>query len=138
MKDSTVQQIIDEFSLFDEWEDKYAYVIDLGKKLPSLLPADRIEANKVQGCTSTVWLVSVPINTAPVRYQFYADSDAHIVKGLVAILLRVYSNKTAEEIKALDIQYLFQALGFNQFLSPSRSNGFFAMVKRIYTLIEGE
>ena len=134
MSDAVLQEIIAEFSLFDDWEDKYAYLIDLGKKLPPLPQSDRTDANKVHGCTSTVWLVLRQVSGTPARYEFAADSDAHIVKGLVAVLLRIYSGKTAQEIGALDIQYFFNALGLHQYLSPSRSNGFFAMVQRVRAL----
>jgi cysteine desulfuration protein SufE len=134
MEDIKIQEIIEEFSLFDEWEDKYAYLIDLGKKLVPLPDADKTEANRVRGCTSTVWLVKHPDPMGQGKHIFIADSDAHIVKGLVAILLRVYSGRTTAEINAVDIDYLFQSLGLSQYLSPSRSNGFFAMVGRIKQL----
>lgn len=132
MKSPEINTIIEEFSLFDEWEDKYAYLIDLGKALPPFEEAEKTDANRVHGCTSIVWLVAE--RTRDESYMFRADSDAHIVKGLVALLLRIYSGKTAKQIQELDIEYLFGSLGLEQYLSPSRSNGFFSIVNRIKQL----
>ncbi len=123
-----MEQIIEDFSMFDDWNDRYAYIVDLGRKLPSLEDRDKTDGNKVQGCTSNVWLLC---NVKDGKYYFHADSDAHIVKGLVAILLKIYSDRSKDEINNIDIHNLFNKLGLEQHLSPSRSNGFFAIVKKI-------
>lgn len=128
-----IQEIRDDFALFDDWEDKYAYLIDLGKKLPPFPEAMHIEENKVHGCTAQVWLTH---RTEHGAHYFRGDSDAMIVKGLVALLLKIYSGHNRDEISQIDIQPLFLELGLKQYLSPSRSNGFFAMVQRIQELSE--
>jgi cysteine desulfuration protein SufE len=135
VKTNEIDAIISEFQLFDDWEDKYAYLIDLGKKLPVLENDYKTEANKVHGCTSQVWVIIDHKPEAPDRIFFRADSDAFIVKGLIALLLRIYSGKTSQEIKEIDIQQLFDKLELSQYLTPNRSNGFFAMVQRIRQLV---
>jgi cysteine desulfuration protein SufE len=127
-------KIIEEFSLFEDWEDKYSYIIDLGKKLPLLDEKHKTDYNMVVGCSSQVWLISYKENSN--KYFFLADSDAYIVKGLIAILLRIFSGKTAEEIQNIDIEDFFLSLGLKQHLSPNRSNGFFAMVNKIKKLTQ--
>jgi cysteine desulfuration protein SufE len=129
-----MHEIIEEFSLFEDWEDKYSYIIDLGKKLIPLDEKHKIDFNMVVGCSSQVWLISHKDNSN--KYFFFADSDAFIVKGLIAILLRVFSDKTAEEIQNIDIEDFFLSLGLKQHLSPNRSNGFFAMVSKIKKLTQ--
>ena len=124
-----MQEIVEEFSLFDDWEDKYAYIIDLGKKLEPLEEKHKTDDNKVIGCVSQVWLTCCREESD--QYFFRADSDAYIVKGLISMLLRLYSGKTAKEINNIDIELFFTLLGLKQHLSPNRSNGFFAMVKKI-------
>lgn len=123
-----MQQLIEDFSLFDDWEDKYAYLIELGATLPPLADAYKQDSYKVHGCTSQVWLVH---QSEKDKHYFLGDSDAHIVKGLVAVLLRLYSGQTADTILSLDIRQCFNRLGLAEYLSPSRSNGFFAMVERV-------
>lgn len=127
-------KIIEEFSLFEDWEDKYSYIIDLGKKLSPLDDKHKIDHNMVVGCSSQVWLISHKDNDN--KYYFLADSDAYIVKGLIAILLRIFSGKTAEEIQNINIEDFFLSLGLKQHLSPNRSNGFFAMVNKIKKLTQ--
>jgi cysteine desulfuration protein SufE len=127
-------KIIEEFSLFEDWEDKYSYIIDLGKKLSPLDDKHKIDHNMVVGCSSQVWLISHKDNDN--KYYFLADSDAYIVKGLIAILLRIFSGKTAEEIQNINIEDFFLSLGLKQHLSPNRSNGFFAMVNNIKKLTQ--
>jgi|TARA_B110000259_G_scaffold188223_1_gene245691 cysteine desulfuration protein SufE len=127
-------KIIEEFSLFEDWEDKYSYIIDLGKKLCPLDDKHKTDHNMVIGCSSQVWLISHKDNDN--KYFFLADSDAYIVKGLIAILLRIFSGKTAKEIKNINIEDFFLSLGLKQHLSPNRSNGFFAMVNKIKKLIQ--
>ena len=127
-----IDDIIDNFSLLDEWDDRYRYVIELGRGMSPLPEIHRNEANKVQGCASQVWLATTALfdSEQPVL-QFCGDSDAHIVRGLVAILLSVVSGKPAEQILAADPIALFERLGLREHLTPQRSNGFRSMVARI-------
>jgi len=128
-----IAEIIDNFSVLDEWDDRYRYLIELGRELPRLAEAAHSDANKVQGCASQVWLdTDVRPNGAggPVL-TFGGDSDAHIVRGLIAILFAVYSGKSARDILATDAVALFEKLGLREHLTPQRSNGFRAMVERI-------
>jgi cysteine desulfuration protein SufE len=130
---TTIAEIIDNFSLLDEWDDRYRYVIELGRELLPLSERDRCDANKVQGCASQVWLATrVRPNgpTGPVL-SFSGDSDAHIVRGLIAILFAMFSGKPASEILASDAITTFERLGLREHLTPQRSNGFRAMVERI-------
>ena len=127
-----ISQIIDDFDVLDSWDDRYRYVIELGRKLPELPAADHNDKNKVQGCTSQVWLTSERKDSphGPVL-DFRGDSDAHIVKGLVAILLAFYSGRSAQDILSRDAVALFTQLGLGEHLTPQRSNGFRSMVERI-------
>ena len=128
-----IDEIIDNFSLLDEWDDRYRYVIELGRTLPPLADAEHNEANKVRGCTSQVWLVThvKPDGAGGPVLSFEGDSDAHIVRGLVAILFAVYSGKTAREILDTDAIAIFDTLGLRENLTPHRSNGLRSMVERI-------
>ena len=128
---ATLQQIIDDFAFLDEWEDRYRYVIELGKALPALPEDKRTATNKVQGCASQVWLVSHSEGGADPLMTFEGDSDAHIVRGLVAIVLAIYSGKHASEIAALDAIDTFNEIGLVEHLSSQRANGLRSMVKRI-------
>jgi cysteine desulfuration protein SufE len=125
----TIDELIENFELFDEWEDRYRYVIDLGRALPPLEPQYHTDAFKVEGCMSQVWLVPLPGEGG--RLRFAADSDSAIVKGLAAVLLTAYSDKTPEEIQATDLESIFSQIGLDQHLSPNRRNGFFSMVEKI-------
>jgi len=130
---TTIQTIRDDFSLLDEWEDRYRYVIELGRTLDSLQESERTPDNKVQGCVSQVWIktdVKVANGASPVLV-FHGDSDAHIVRGLIAILFMLFSGRTAEEILECDAPAVLARLGLNEHLTPQRSNGLFAMVNRI-------
>jgi cysteine desulfuration protein SufE len=130
---ANIDEIIDNFSLLDDWDDRYRYLIELGRELPPLAEAAHNDANKVQGCASQVWLdTSVRPNGAggPVL-SFAGDSDAHIVRGLVAILFAIYSGKSAKEILGLNAVTLFERMGLREHLTPQRSNGFRSMVERI-------
>jgi cysteine desulfuration protein SufE len=118
-----------EFDLLDNWEERYRYVIDLGRGLDPLTDSERSDANKVRGCASQVWLVRE--DNADGRLRFRGDSDAHIVKGLIAILLRLYSGRSAGEILAFDARSGLDRLGLSGALSAQRSNGLFSMVERI-------
>ena len=124
-------QIIDDFAFLEEWEDRYRYVIELGKALPDLPDDKRISTNKVQGCASQVWLVTHSDGGADPVLTFEGDSDAHIVKGLVAIVLATYSGKPASEIARLDALDVFGKIGLVEHLSPQRANGLRSMIKRI-------
>jgi cysteine desulfuration protein SufE len=130
---TTIGEIIDNFSLLDEWDDRYRYVIELGRGLPPLSERDRCEANKVQGCASQVWLATRarPDGAGGPVLSFCGDSDAHIVRGLIAILFAMFSGKHAADILATDAIVTFERLGLREHLTPQRSNGFRAMVERI-------
>ena len=124
----SLETLIDDFDLFDDWEDRYRYIIELGSGLKPLSDEEHSETNKVQGCVSQVWLVN---DRDGDRISFRGDSDAHIVRGLVAILLNLYEGKSAQEISQYDAEGAFQKLGLGEHLTPQRSNGFYAMVQRI-------
>ncbi|HEY8333563.1 MAG TPA: SufE family protein [Tardiphaga sp.] len=127
-----LDEIIDNFSLLDDWDDRYRYVIELGRALPPLPEQSRTEANKVQGCASQVWLAtSVHSDDSGLMLVFAGDSDAHIVRGLVAILLAMVSGRRTDEILSADPIALFERLGLREHLTPQRSNGFRSMVARI-------
>jgi cysteine desulfuration protein SufE len=128
---ASLDQIIDDFAFLDEWEDRYRYVIELGKALPELSEEKRVSENKVQGCASQVWLVSHSDGAADPVLTFEGDSDAHIVRGLVAIVLTVYSGKHASEIAATDAIEIFDRIGLVEHLSSQRANGLRSMVRRI-------
>ncbi len=128
---ATLQEIIDDFAFLEEWEDRYRFVIELGKALPDLAEDKRSAANKVQGCASQVWLVSHTGEGADPVMTFEGDSDAHIVRGLVAIVLAIYSGKRASEIAALDAIDTFNTIGLVEHLSSQRANGLRSMIKRI-------
>jgi cysteine desulfuration protein SufE len=128
-----IAEIIDDFSILDDWDDRYRYVIELGRKLPPLAPSAHNDANKVQGCASQVWLEThVRPNGADGPVLIFAgDSDAHLVRGLIAILFAIFSGKHAKEILAADALSLFEQMGLREHLTPQRSNGFRSMVERI-------
>jgi cysteine desulfuration protein SufE len=129
----TIDEIIENFALLDEWDDRYRYVIELGRMLTPLPDAARNEANKVQGCASQVWLTTAIDRDragGPIL-RFAGDSDAHIVRGLVAILFAIYSGKPAQDILDVDALALFDRLGLREHLTPQRSNGLKSMVGRI-------
>ena len=129
----TIAEIVANFSLLDEWDDRYRYVIELGRSLPPLEERDRNAANKVQGCASQVWLATEvkPDGADGPVLSFSGDSDAHIVRGLIAILFAIYSGKHAREILGTDAVALFEQMGLREHLTPQRSNGFRSMVQRI-------
>jgi cysteine desulfuration protein SufE len=120
-------QVIDEFALFDDWADKYEYIIDLGKKLPPLDNQYKVEENKIKGCQSTVWLHAEPKGE---QLMFEADSEAVIVKGLVSLLIRVLSGHTPEEISQANL-YFMEKIGMHQHLAQTRSNGLASMLKQM-------
>lgn len=128
----TIDQIIDDFELLDDWEDRYRYVIELGKRLDPLPEAQKTDTNKVRGCASQVWLVTTRdgVNGRPVLH-FAGDSDALIVRGLVAIAIALFDGKSAPEIVATDADGLFERLGLKAHLTSQRSNGLRSLVDRI-------
>lgn len=123
-----LDDIREAFSLFDDWEDRYRYLIDLAKYLPPMGDDQKIESSLVKGCTSRVWMVS-DFRNGVVR--FVADSDAHIVKGLIGLLMAIYNDRPIETLKTLPIETVFEELGLSQNISPNRRNGFFSMVERL-------
>ena len=133
MTATTIDDIIENFALLDDWDDRYRYVIELGRMLEPLPQELRTDTNKVQGCASQVWLgTSVePNGAAGPTLSFVGDSDAHIVRGLIAILFALYSGKSARDILDADAVALFEKLGLREHLTPQRSNGFRSMVERI-------
>lgn len=126
---SALNDLAEEFDLLGDWEERYRYVIELGRELEPLTDADRSDANKVHGCASQVWLVTEPQADGTVRFR--GDSDAHIVRGLIAILLRLYSGRTPADIMAFDARAALDQLGLSGALSTQRSNGLASMVARI-------
>jgi cysteine desulfuration protein SufE len=127
--DQALNELQDEFDLLGDWEERYRYVIELGRELAPLQDSERSEPNKVRGCASQVWLVTEPQPDGTLAFR--GDSDAHIVRGLIAILLRLFSGRRPEEILAFDAKSAFEQLGLSGALSSQRSNGLASMVARI-------
>ncbi|MEL7273048.1 MAG: SufE family protein [Pseudomonadota bacterium] len=126
--DTDIDEIIENFEMLDDWEDRYSYLIELGKALKPLADTEMVEDNKVNGCVSQVWLVSEPDGA---KYNFRGGSDAHIVRGLVAIALTLFSDKTRDQIAAIDAEATFRQIGLQEHITPQRANGLRAMVERI-------
>ncbi|MBQ9738779.1 MAG: SufE family protein [Alphaproteobacteria bacterium] len=124
----TPEELIENFSYLTDWEDKYRYLIELGEQLPPMPLEEKIPTNKVEGCMSQVWISHTEQNG---KHLFKMDSDAHIVRGLEAVLWLLVNDKTTDDIKALDIEGIFNELGLSEHLSPTRRNGFAGMVARI-------
>tara|TARA_R100000908_G_scaffold57754_1_gene33684 strand:- start:39 stop:455 length:417 start_codon:yes stop_codon:yes gene_type:complete len=122
------QELVEEFEMFDNWMDRYQYIIDMGKQLPDFPEERRTDEFKIQGCQSNVWMCH---EQAGDKLVFKATSDAAIVSGLIAVLLRIYSERTAKEINQTEPHFL-KDLGLDKHLSPTRSNGLHAMLERIY------
>ena len=129
---TTIDEIRDNFEILDEWDDRYRYVIELGRTLEPMPEAEHSAANKVNGCVSQVWLQKLVERDggAPIL-KYRGDSDAHIVRGLVAIVLSLYSGRTPQQILATDAIAVFDEFGFRDHLTPQRSNGLRSMVERI-------
>jgi cysteine desulfuration protein SufE len=130
---ASIEEIVDNFSFLEEWDDRYRYLIELGRTLPPLPETARTDANKVQGCASQVWLATKIVTkegAGPVL-TFEGDSDAHIVRGLIAVLFALFSGQKAKDILSTDAIAVFEKLGLREHLTPQRSNGFRAMVERI-------
>lgn len=128
-----IDEILENFSLLDDWDDRYRYIIELGRTLPAFPESARTDTNKVQGCASQVWLETEvkPDGGAGPKLTFVGDSDAHIVRGLIAILFALYSGQHARDILAIDAPATLNKLGLREHLTPQRSNGLRSMVERI-------
>lgn len=126
-----IKEIIANFGYLDDWDDRYRYLIELGGALEPLGEAERVAANKVQGCASQVWIVSSHAQGADPVLTFKGDSDAHIVRGLVAVVLAIFSGKRASQIVAIDEAAIFDTLRLAEHITPQRSNGLRSMVMRI-------
>lgn len=127
----TWDELLENFSFLTDWEDKYRYLIELGDSLPPFAESDKTDANKVEGCQSQVWFTH---HREGDQFIFNATSDAHIVRGLEAVLLTMVNNKTAAEIQSFDFDDAFRKLGLSDHISPTRRNGFYAMIGRIRAL----
>lgn len=123
------ETLLENFELFDGWEDRYAYLIDLGRKLRPLADEEKTEANKVRGCMSQVWFVHRGDDSGLLRWD--GDSDAAIVRGLIAVLQVLYADKPLAEARAVDVEAIFGQMGLERHLSMNRRNGFFAMVSKL-------
>ena len=130
--DTTVDELIENFELLGDWEERFAYLIELGKKLPALQESEMTDDYRVHGCQASVWLRMLPQPNDTI--DIHADSDAFIVKGLIAVLLLIYSGKTAEQILDIDSTATFTRLGLDKHLSPTRRNGLHSMVSRVKAL----
>ena len=128
--DARVDELIEGFEFLEDWDERFRYIIDLGRKLKPMDEALKSDETKVDGCTSQVWMVA-QLEGDPPKLTFLADSDAHIVRGLIAILMALYDGRTAREILDLDSEGTIARLDLAQHLSPNRANGLFAMVGRI-------
>lgn len=126
----SLERIYEAFDLIEDWEERYRFLIDLGRDLPPLDDAEKVESNRVHGCASRVWMVSEVAGDPPALH-IRADSDAFIVRGLIAVLLEIYSGKPLAEIPEIDIKAVMEHLGLEQHLSPMRTNGLYAMVQDI-------
>lgn len=135
---SDIETLVEDFELLGDWEERYRYLIDLSRKLPPMPPEEYTEANKVRGCMSQVWLAHQREPGSPPRLTFRGDSDAHLVKGLIALLLRIVSGKTAGEILATDVASVFARLGLDSHITVNRRNGFYSMAERIRQIAASE
>jgi cysteine desulfuration protein SufE len=133
---NSIDELADNFELLGDWESRFGYLIDLGKELPSMDEADKCDANRVHGCQAQVWMKFVPGDNG--RIDIVADSDAFIVRGLISVLLMIYSGSTAEEILNTDGLAALERLQLAAHLSPTRKNGLFAMVQRVRELAGAE
>lgn len=131
----TLEELAENFALFDDWEGRYRYLIDLGRDVPHMDNALKTEGNLVRGCTSRVWMQAAIKDGV---FHFVADSDAHIVRGLIALLLTAYQGRSMADVRKVDIEKIFRDIGLDQHLSPNRRSGFYAMVERIRALAAQE
>jgi cysteine desulfuration protein SufE len=130
-----LDELVENFSLFGDWEERYRYLIDLGRTLPPMDNVLKTDENLVRGCTSRVWMVS---DVKDGILHFVADSDAHIVRGLIALLMAAYQDRPVDSLTSIDVEGAFKRIGLDQNLSPNRRNGFFAMVEKIKTLSQSQ
>ncbi|HXJ59445.1 MAG TPA: SufE family protein [Verrucomicrobiae bacterium] len=133
----TLDKVISNFEVLPDWEERYAYLIDLGKKFAGLPEAEKTEAHRVHGCQAMVWMKMEADPAQPGAVRIRADSDAFIVRGLIAVLQLLYEGRTPAEVLETDAKAVFSRLGLDQHLSPTRKNGLFAMIERIRTLARG-
>ncbi len=133
----TTDELLETFEDLPEWDERYDFIIDLGRELPAPTPELQAEENIVDGCMSTVWMTAKAGETADAPFEIKADSDSIIVKGLIVVLLSFYHGKTAQEIVESDVSEYLTSLGLNQHLSPQRRNGLFSMIKRLKLLAAG-
>lgn len=126
-------ELVEDFEFFETWEERYRYLIDMGKALPPMNEADKTEPNRVRGCISKVWVVPSQVEG---RLRFDADSDSHIVRGLVALARVLFYDRTPDEVLAVDLDAVFQRLGFDAHLSVNRRNGFQSLVKTLKAYAE--
>jgi cysteine desulfuration protein SufE len=129
--DQTIEELADEFALLPDWEERISHVIELARSLEPLAESERNEQTRVRGCVSRVWLVPERRPEAPEKLYFRGDSDAHLVRGEIAMLLRIFSGRTPQEILSADPRAVFERLGLKDALTQQRSNGLFAMMGRI-------
>ena len=126
--------LLQEFAEFPDWDERYAFIVELGRQLPPLDPALQTAENRVHGCMSTVWMVARTSHNGEPHLEIIADSDSLIIKGLIVLLLSLFSGRALNDVFKVDVDGVFQQLGLAQHLSPNRRNGLFSMVKRIKTL----
>lgn len=138
LESMTIDELLEEFDFLGDWEDRCEYLIDLGMELPRLPESEQTEENRVHGCQSMVWMIVDVANSDQTRLEIRADSDALIVRGLIAVLLTIYSGRTPEEILETDVGELFTRLGLERHLSTTRRNGLYSMVKRVRGIAERE
>ena len=134
----TLEKLISNFELLGDWEERYGYLIDLGKKLPGLSDAEKSEDHRVHGCQAMVWMIMEPDPAHSGGLRIRADSDAFIVRGLIAVLELIFNSRTPDEILQTDAKSILGQLGLDSHLSPTRKNGLFAMVERIRTLARAQ
>jgi cysteine desulfuration protein SufE len=131
MHNPEIDAIVEDFELLGDWDQRYQYLVEIGERLPPMDPADKTDANQVKECMSTVHVVPRPDAATPPRLRFSGDCDTAIIKGVVAILVNLYSGKTAAEIEALDVDGLFTGLHLEEHLSPNRHVGVYAIVEKM-------
>jgi cysteine desulfuration protein SufE len=134
VKTANLDELLDDFEFLSDWQDRYRYIIELGDELEAMPEELKTEQTRVQGCVSNVWLVPEVRDGDPPTLHFVADSDSQIVRGLVAILVMLCSDRTTDEIRSMDLEGIFDRLDLRKHLSRSRSNGFYSMIKRIKRL----
>jgi len=127
----SIEDLTEAFELLSDWDDRYSYISDLGEKLPPLPEADRVDANLVHGCMTRVWITGRPIDGEPPTMSYRADAEGPIIKGLVAVLLTLFADKTQAQVLDADADALIDGLGLEEHLSPNRHVGMYAMVDKI-------